>query len=409
MAPAEIDLTVYPDQCDAFGHLNQASFLSLFERARWEMLARGPGMDFFTRAGAWPAVRKATIEYQAPAFPGDVIRFQQTLLHLGRTSFTMRQTARRVQGDVLIATAEFVFVCVDRDGRPIAVPPGFEPFMDEQPATDALGRHTVNGVSLAVEKQGTGPAILFIHGYPLDHSIWDEQVAGLDGWTRIAPDLRGMGRSDAPDLGYSMGTYAEDLLALLDSLGVRETVVCGLSMGGYIAFELLRRARHRITGLVLVDTRAEADTAEGKRAREVAMAQAREGGAEAIARAMLPRMLARTASEENPALVTRVQMMMASNEVSGILGALQAMRDRPDSTSLLSKLEGIPTLVMVGEDDQLAPVEASKAIAAGIPGARLEIVSGAGHLTPLERPQQCTSLMLDFLNHLPQAPHREQG
>lgn len=403
MAPAEIDLTVYPDECDAFGHLNQASLLSLFERARWEMLARGPGMDFFTRAGAWPAVRKANIEYQAPAFPGDVIRFQQTLLHLGRTSFTLRQTARRVQADLLIATAEFVFVCVDRDGRPIPVPPGFEPFMDEQPTNGTMGRQTVNGVNLAVERRGTGPAVLFIHGYPLDHSIWDDQVAALEGWTRIAPDLRGMGRSDAPDLGYSIETYADDLLALLDSLGIREAVVCGLSMGGYIAFELLRRARHRISALVLVDTRAEADTVDGKRGREAAMALAREGGADAIARAMLPKMLARSTPDENPALVERVHAMMAATEVSGILGALQAMRDRPDSTSLLSRLEGIPTLVVVGADDQIVSPETAKAMADAIPGARLAVIPGAGHLTPLERPQELTSLIAELLRGLAKA------
>jgi len=116
MAALEIDLTVYPDECDAFGHLNQASFLSLFERARWEMLARGPGMDVFTVQGTWPAVRKTAIDYHAPAFPGDVLRFHQALTHHGRTSFTMRQTARRVRDDILIATAEFVFVCVSRNG-----------------------------------------------------------------------------------------------------------------------------------------------------------------------------------------------------------------------------------------------------------------------------------------------------
>ncbi|HEU5039869.1 MAG TPA: acyl-CoA thioesterase, partial [Gemmatimonadales bacterium] len=105
MPIAEIDLPVYPDECDAFGHLNQASFLTLFERARWEMLMRGPGMDVFTRNGAWPAVRKAAIDYHAAALPGDVLRFHLALTHHGRTSFTMRQTARRVRDDALIATA----------------------------------------------------------------------------------------------------------------------------------------------------------------------------------------------------------------------------------------------------------------------------------------------------------------
>src|ERR1041385_4813295 len=99
MTSPDIDLTVYPDECDAFGHLNQASFLSLFERARWEMLARGPGMDVFTRNGAWPAVRKTSVDYHAAALPGDILRFAQTLVHHGRTSFTMRQTARRVKDD----------------------------------------------------------------------------------------------------------------------------------------------------------------------------------------------------------------------------------------------------------------------------------------------------------------------
>src|SRR5512143_2288236 len=162
MHPFEIDLTVYPDECDAFGHLNQASFLSLFERARWEMLARGPGMDVFTRAGAWPAVRKTVIDYHAAALPGDVLRFHQALTHHGRTSFTMRQTARRTSDDILIATAEFVFVCINRDGRPVAVPAVFGEFMSAGRPVDDAQRLTVNGVSLAVEVRGEGPAILFV-------------------------------------------------------------------------------------------------------------------------------------------------------------------------------------------------------------------------------------------------------
>ena len=256
-------------------------------------------------------------------------------------------------------------------------------------------------MNLGVEIKGTGPAILFIHGYPLDHSIWQAQVAALDGWMRIGPDLRGMGQSDAPDLGYSMATYAEDLLALMDALGCKEAVLCGLSMGGYIVFELLRRARNRVRGLILMDTRAEADSPEGKRARDVAMAQAREGGAEAIAGSMLPKMLARNTAQENPALAEQVHAMMAATEVAGILGALGAMRDQPDSTSLLKRNSGgFPTLVVVGEEDQLTPPDAAKAIADSIPGARLAVVSGAGHLTPLERAPETTALVVEFLRGL---------
>ncbi len=397
MAPPEIDLTVYPDECDAFGHLNQASFHALFERARWEMLARGPGMDFFTRQGSWPAVRKSLVEYHAPAFPGDVLRFSQVLVHLGRTSFTLRQTARRTRDDSLVATAELVFVCVDQQGAPVPVPEALPQVMADRPLPGNLRRIAVNGVNLAVDVRGQGPAILFVHGYPLDHTIWEHQLAHLDGWMRIAPDLRGMGQSDAPDLGYSMATYAEDLLALLTALGVERTVLCGLSMGGYVALEMVRRAPKRIRSLILMDTRADADSADGRRARDAAAAQAREGGAEAIAAAMLPRMLARTAPEEAPALVERVRRMMEATPVAGILGAITAMRDRPDSTGVLATLPGDASLVLVGEDDQLTPPPLARALADALPGGRLAIIAGAGHLPPLERPEATTLLLAEFL------------
>jgi YbgC/YbaW family acyl-CoA thioester hydrolase len=395
--PGEIDLTVYPDECDAFGHLNQASFLSLFERARWEMLVRGPGMDVFTRAGAWPAVRKTAIDYHAAAFPGDVLRFHQTLTHHGRTSFTMRQTARRVRDDVLIATAEFVFVCVDRDGRPIPVPAEFGEFMHTRRASGGAQRMLVNGVSLAVEVRGDGPAILFVHGYPFDRTIWRDQIDALDGLRRIAPDLRGMGESDAPDLGYGMGIYADDLAALLDALGVEEVVLCGLSMGGYVIFEFLRRWRSRARALILIDTRAEADGTEARRARDAAAATARDEGAAAVAEAMLPKVLSPSTLEREPETVDRVRGIMAATPVAGMVGALASIRDRHDSTGLLPVLGGLPTLVIVGEDDTLTPPDGARRMAAAIPGARLVVIPGAGHVPPVEQPSATTAAIRDFL------------
>jgi YbgC/YbaW family acyl-CoA thioester hydrolase len=401
MLPPEIDLTVYPDECDAFGHLNQASFLSLFERARWEMLARGPGMDVFTRQEAWPAVRRTAIDYHAPAFPGDVLRFAQALTHHGRTSFTMRQTARRVGDDRLIATAEFVFVCIDRNGRPTQVPRAIGDYFSARPAEPpGVIRHTVNGVSLAVERVGEGPAILFVHGFPLDRTIWAHQLAHLDGWTRIAPDLRGFGLSDAPDLGYSIPTYADDLAALLDALHVDEVVLCGLSMGGYVAFEFLRRYRERVRGLVLMDTKADSDTPETRRARDQQIALAREHGSGAVAESMLPRLLAPEAYRHNPSLAERVRTMMTATPVAGIAGAAAAMRDRPDSTPMLGALEGLPTLVVVGEHDQIAPPAVAEAMAASIPGARVAVVPGAGHLAPIEAPEVVTRVLAGFLRTL---------
>ena len=394
-----IDLTVYPDECDAFGHLNQASFLSLFERARWEMLRAGPGMDLFDRTGTWPAVRKTVIEYHAAAFPGDILRFEQELTHVGRTSFTMRQVARRLRDDSLIATAEFLFVCVNRQGRPVSVPREFNDFMAaRRREAGEIQRVTVNGVTLAVEVRGDGPAILFIHGYPFDRSIWKHQVAALEGWTRVAPDLRGMGQSDAPDLGYSMETYASDLAGLLDLLGLDDVVLVGLSMGGYIAFEFLRRWKDRVRGLVLIDTRAEPDTLEGKKGRDAAAATAREQGAEAVAETMLPKVLGASTLAGVPATVERVRAMMAATPVAGMVGALGAMRDRPDSSPLLAELGDIPTLVIVGEEDEVTPVAQARAMANAISGASLVVIRSAGHIPALERPVETTDALLVFLS-----------
>ena len=399
MTSLEIDLTVYPDECDAFGHLNQASFLSLFERARWEMLARGPGMDVFTAQGSWPAVRKTAIDYHAPAFPGDVLRFHQALTHHGRTSFTMRQTARRVADDRLIATAEFVFVCIDRSGRPTPVPPDLGRHLTTRPQEPAgVQRMTVNGVSLAVEARGSGPAVLFVHGYPLDRTLWGPQLAGIEGYQVIAPDLRGLGLSDAPDLGYSMATYADDLAALLEAMQLDEAVLVGLSMGGYVVFEFLRRHRDRVRAVVLCDTRAEADSAEARRARDQQASLVREHGATAVVDQMLPKLVAPGTA---PAVIDRVRAMMTAAPVAGMAGALSAMRDRPDSTPILGSMDDIPTMVVVGELDQLTPEELSRGMASAIPGARLEVIPNVGHLTPLESPAEFNAILVDFLKSLP--------
>jgi pimeloyl-ACP methyl ester carboxylesterase len=358
-------------------------------------------MDLFSRSGSWPALRRATIDYHAPAFPGDSLRFSQSLLHRGRTSFTMRQSARRPKDETLIATGEFVFVCIDRQGKPMRVPDELEEFMTAGSADDSgSSRAIVNGVTLALDDRGEGRAILFIHGYPLDRTIWRDQVQNIQGWRRIAPDLRGLGESDAPDLGYSMATYAADLSALLDALGVPEVVLCGLSMGGYIAFEMLRAHRHRVRALVLVSTRAENDSAEARKGRDHAAAMARERGAEAIAESMLSRMLA-PASLHHGEITSRVRSLMAGAPVPGIVGALSAMRDRPDSTPLLADLTGLPTLILAGESDQLIPLTDATRMHDAMAKSVLKVIPNAGHLAPVEQPALTTLALQEFLDSLP--------
>jgi pimeloyl-ACP methyl ester carboxylesterase len=321
----------------------------------------------------------------------------QALVHHGRTSFTMRQTARRASDSALVATAEFVFVCIDREGRPVPVPEEVGEYFQARPNTEPADRLTVNGVRLAVEHRGSGPAILFVHGFPLDHTIWQHQVDTLTGYRRIAPDLRGMGQSDAPDLGYSMSTYAEDLLGLLDTLGEGEVVLCGLSLGGYIAFEFVRRWRERVRGLILVDTRAEADSTEGRKARDALIGRVREQGAIAAAEAMLPRFFT---PQVSPEIIERVRTTILRTPVPGIVGALSAMRERPDSTPLLETLTGVPTLVLVGAEDMITPPTVAQSMAAAIPGARLMEIPAAGHLCCIEQPVPTTRAILKFLQSL---------
>ena len=245
------------------------------------------------------------------------------------------RSARRVRDDALIATAEFVFVCVEPAGPARRGAAGVQRLhAARRRAAGEVQRLTVNGVSLAVEVRGEGPAVLFIHGYPMDRSIWAHQMAALDGWRRIAPDLRGMGQSDAPDLGYSMETYAADLAALLDLLGVDDVVLVRPLDG--------RLHRVRVPPAVEeagAGAGAGGHPGGGRHPRgqdERGTPPPPPPGSRAPRRS--PRACSRRCSAPPPAparrrTVERVRAMMAATPVAGIVGALGAMRDRPDSTA----------------------------------------------------------------------------
>jgi pimeloyl-ACP methyl ester carboxylesterase len=238
--------------------------------------------------------------------------------------------------------------------------------------------------------------LLLVHGFPFDHGLWRHQIKTFPGWKRIAPDLRGAGASSAPDEGYSMARYADDLIAVLDALEVAAAVVCGLSMGGYIIFDLLRRYRARVRAVILCDTKAEGDTVEGKQGREEMIALARSEGAPAVAEKMIPLLLAAATRTERPEVESQVREMIERTPVTGMVGALEAMRDRVDSTPILADLR-LPVLVVAGEADGITSPEGGAAMAGKIKGARFATVAGAGHLPPLEQPFVTTRLIADFL------------
>jgi 3-oxoadipate enol-lactonase len=246
----------------------------------------------------------------------------------------------------------------------------------------------INNYEMAYDDQGSGLPLLFIHGYPLNRRLWQPQVEGLSSSARIlAPDLRGHGDSQPVAGSYNMDTLAGDCIALLDALEIRiPVVVCGLSMGGYIALALYRKYPERMGGLILAATRASADTPEGRANRDAAAAQAKEKGVEAVVESMLPKMMSPKTYQQKPELVQRVKQIMASTSLEGVLGDLMGMKERPDSNPTLSRIS-IPTLVIHGADDQIISGEETRQMHAQIRGALLETVPDAGHLLNLEQPE----------------------
>lgn len=243
--------------------------------------------------------------------------------------------------------------------------------------------------------------VLFVHGFPFDHLMWRHQIAALTRWHCLAPDLRGAGAAVTPSAvaEYSMAAYAGDLIALLDRSQVRQAVVCGLSMGGYIIFELLRRFPERVRAAILCNTKAEADTADGKSGRDALAARVQRAGATAAAAELVPKLLARPTREERPDVVREVQTMIERQPVAGIVGALHALRERPDSTPLLAQIR-VPVLVLAGADDQIAPVGGMEAMAEAIAGAEFAVIREAGHVSPLEQPHEVSAAVVTFLEKL---------
>ena len=251
---------------------------------------------------------------------------------------------------------------------------------------------------MAYEDTADRVPVLLIHGYPLNNTMWDLQVCDLCDVARIiTPDLRGFGQSDPAPVPAGVGTYADDCAALLDDLGLTGPVVVGgLSMGGYVVFEFCRRYPERVAGLILAATRAGADSEDARKARDAAADTARANGVEAIAAGMLPKLLAPDTYEAAPELAAFVERMMRESSVAGVVGALAAVRDRPDSTPDLAELD-VPALVIHGAEDQLIPRSEAEAMAAALPDVTFAVADGAGHLPNLEQPEFYSDTVREFL------------
>ncbi|HUR24752.1 MAG TPA: alpha/beta hydrolase [Candidatus Thermoplasmatota archaeon] len=265
-------------------------------------------------------------------------------------------------------------------------------------------------LSYAVHGPRDGPALLLIHGFPFDRAMWRFQVGPLTaaGYRVVVAELPGFGRTE--EVGSpvqpldSVDAMATELLRLLDRLRISKAVPVGFSMGGYVALALAAQAKDRLAGLVLIDTRAEADSDEGRKKRDATIADVQKHGTRALAMAMLANQLTEPTRTGERLLAEEVRAMMLRQPKATVAGALKAMRDRPDRRDLLPTLS-CPVLVVVGDQDKVTPLDCAKTMLGASRAGELVVVEGAAHLSPMERPDDVNEALIEWLRkHVPVTP-----
>jgi pimeloyl-ACP methyl ester carboxylesterase len=259
----------------------------------------------------------------------------------------------------------------------------------------------INGINMAWDDNGSGPAVCLIHGFPLDRRMWVPQVMALAsaGYRVITPDLRGFGESNPPDGPYAMDIFADDLAALLCHLGIGRAVVGGMSMGGYVLLNMLERHPERVAAACFIVTRSGADDEAGKERRLNLASEVMISGPGIVADQFEKILFATKTAKARPELVAEVYGWMMEKDARGVAGGLLAMRERKDYTVLLKGFH-LPALVIGAEEDQAVPADNARILAAGLPQGRLFIIPGAGHLANLEQPKVFNNCLLEFLRGL---------
>ncbi len=260
----------------------------------------------------------------------------------------------------------------------------------------------INGINLGYDDQGMGLPVLFLHAFPLNRSMWAGEMVTLlaeERYRLVALDWRGFGESDAPSGISTMELFADDMAGLMDKLGMQEAVLCGLSMGGYVAFAFLRKYAQRVKALILADTRPGADTEEARANRENVARLAESEGTEAIANLQVPRLLGEYTRSEHPEVEVRVRRIINAATPEGIAAASRGMAQRADSTDLLATI-GCPTLVLVGEQDVLTPPHVAQDYASKIANAQFVTLPNAGHLSNMEQPEAFVQAVSGFLRNV---------
>lgn len=257
----------------------------------------------------------------------------------------------------------------------------------------------VNGANLYVEQAGNaaGPDVVFLHGFPFNHAIWDDQVRAIGPVHRTTTyDLRGHGQSDVGDGQYTVEGHVDDLFALLDALRIEKPVIVGLSMGGYIMLRALERDQRRFRAAVLCDTRSEADTNEVKIRRFKAVGAVKASGSEAFANDFVKSMFTPDGETRVPNAVSQIISIISHTSPLAIAGTQLALASRTDTTASLGDLR-LPVLILVGEKDPVTPVAAAEAMHTRIKGSELAVVPHASHLSNMENPSFFNEKLVKFL------------
>jgi 3-oxoadipate enol-lactonase len=260
----------------------------------------------------------------------------------------------------------------------------------------------INNAHLAYSDHGAGLPVIFLHAFPLDRGMWEGNIVELlrEGRYRlISLDWRGFGESDIPNEISTMELLADDVAGLMNHLGIERAVLCGLSMGGYVAFAFLRKYPQRIAGLILADTKPAADTPEARANRESVAQLAEVQGPGAIADLQVPRLLSDYTRRHHLDVEMRVRQMIETATPRGIAAASRGMALRTDSTDLLASI-ACPTLVIVGEQDVVTPPAVARDYAARIAGAQMLVIEQAGHLSNLEQPEVFVRAVSGFLGSI---------
>ena len=254
----------------------------------------------------------------------------------------------------------------------------------------------VNGTRIFYQVAGTGTPLLLIHGFPLSGQLFQGQLAGLSQrFQVITPDLRGFGKSPAPDDQGSIALYARDMLGLMNRLGIRKAIIGGHSMGGQITLQMYRQAPERFLGMILIDTNSMGATIEEQAQWPAFGVQAEQQGVPSIVPTITPQMLTGTGRLNNPALAMTMMDILAEASVNGVKGGGQALATRPDYTALLPKI-AVPTLVLVGVDDPIYSLEVSQMMKASITNSALVVLPQAEHASIFEQPGAANTTILQW-------------